>query len=527
MPELPKISRNVSEPTTKKERGPFFVAVSDEYLRLCIQDLGAETVGSRIKGKFPALKYTLNGYDVTELSFEERKELIGLLYELEKEFFGEKPAKSRLEKTVLKLKERFGVEKEFEETLKVMPEGVLEFDKVKILPREDLEAYYKQTLLKLEKSKEFLEKNVAERTMALAAEKDVLETVLYNASDGVFALDSLGNIITFNKVMEELTGYLFEDVRNRPADEFIRIFENFAPLEAKAYCPSSSQSIEKFIYSNEKLTLVSRDGRKSYVKMVSTSIPAGQGVEVGCIITLTDITREIELDIMRLDFVSMAAHELRTPITSIRGYLEVLSDEIKGSLSDVHKQYFDRLEISSERLYILVENLLNISKIERGALVLDKKAEVWVSIVKEEVEKFSELAENSNLTLRFVESGVALSSVFVDKKIIGEVLSNLLDNAIKNSSENGWIEIILEEKDGFVVTHIKDNGMGIPPASIPHVFKKFYKATNVLKKGEEGTGLGLFIAKEIVRLHEGRIWVESEEGKGSTFSFTVPVYNKV
>ena len=354
-------------------------------------------------------------------------------------------------------------------------------------------------------------------------EKDVLEAVLYNTSDGVYALDRQGRIVTFNKAMEDLTGYTFNEVHLKQADEAIRLFEGSSSLEVRMYCSLAGTPTEAPSYSSEKITLVARNGGKKYVRMVNSPISEGREVNIGCVVTLKDITKDIELETMKLDFVSMAAHELRTPLTAMRGYLSFLNDDIKVTLDQTHQEYLEKTIVSANQLHILIENLLNISRIERGTMTLEKTKENWIQIVKETVEAHQADAKNAGLTLVFSETPSTLPEVTVDKTMISEVLTNLLDNAIHYSNPGGRIDVFLEESEGKVITHIKDTGIGIPQESIPHLFKKFYRVSAVLKEGRKGTGLGLFISKEIMKLHGGDVWVESEEGKGSTFSFAIPI----
>jgi signal transduction histidine kinase len=322
--------------------------------------------------------------------------------------------------------------------------------------------------------------------------------------------------------MEELTGYTFDEVQGQPAVEYIRLFEASKPLETSEYCSMEGVSLQKVSYTRDKLTLVNRNGSKKYVGMISATISEGRQVNIGCIVTLADITKNIDLETMKLDFVSIAAHELRTPLTAMRGYLSLLSDDIKKDMDEVHGEYLEKAVLSADRLHVLIENLLNIARIERGTLSLDIKKQDWIEAVESEIEEFSQNAEASNLEIIFTKPKGKIPPVYVDITTIVEVLSNLLDNAIRYT-KTGKITVTIEKDKNMVVTHVADTGIGIPQASIPHLFKKFYRvSTTVLRAGEKGTGLGLFISKEIMKMHGGEIWVESLEGKGSVFSFSLP-----
>jgi len=496
--------------------------IVDTYLTQNIAALGEFRVKNALKGRFKSLKYTSEGYDVSSLDNGELAVLLEILYYLNSMDYGRKTATAALENVALKTKERLGAEKEFKEFVVSFPDGVFEAEKVKEFSRAELESRMVWALKELEAMREDTEKVISQRTADLSSEKDMLEAVLYNASDGVFALDRQKRIVTFNKVMENLTGYSFSEIEKRSADEVIRLFEDSNPLDSTVYCPSMGDVVENNVYSNDKLTLVSRNGTRKFVSMISSLI-TDKTSTLACIVTLTDVTKEMELESMKLDFVSIAAHELRTPITSIRGYLAVLNEEIKGKIADDNSEYLERAIVSAGQLYILVENLLNISRIERGSLVLERQAEDWIKITKTVMDSFTESALNAKVKLTFDEPEGEIPKVLVDKTTISETLANLLDNAIRYTPVGGKVYVEIEADNDFVTTRVIDNGIGIPPEYIPHIFKKFYRISGELREGRKGTGLGLFISREIVRLHGGKIWVDSELSKGSTFSFTIPV----
>ncbi|MBI2414949.1 PAS domain-containing protein [candidate division WWE3 bacterium] len=506
----------------ESKKGAYIATLADNYLQNTLHTLNDQFVKDFLRGQFASLKYTLTGYDPTDLTYDEKLKLIALLYELNIKEKGIGNAKSEIEKIGLQIKDRLGVISAFNDGIKDLPDGVFSVHRIEGLPPEQLKEKLKLCIFELDKIREQVHINVDDRTTQLAAEKDVLEAILYNASDGVFALDRAGRIITFNKAMEDLTGYTFNEVELKLADEIIRIFEDAKPLETKVYCAMPGISSEKAAFSSEKITLVARNGGKKYVKMTSTTIQEGPEVNIGCVVTLKDVTKDIELETMKLDFVSIAAHELRTPLTSMRGYLSFLTDDIKTTLDDLHQKYLEKASIAADQLHVLIENLLNISRIERGTLVLEKTSQNWVSLVRSAVDQFKVSASTGKVTLTFMQTKSTIPEVYVDRTMILEVLSNLLENAIRYTPEGGRVTVIVEESNNMVVTHIKDTGIGIPQASIPHLFKKFYRVATVLKEGKKGTGLGLFISKEVVKLHRGEIWVESKEGEGSTFSFSIP-----
>ena len=225
---------------------------------------------------------------------------------------------------------------------------------------------------------------------------------------------------------------------------------------------------------------------------------------------------------MKLDFVSMAAHELRTPLTSIRGYLSVLQEELGTILDKEQRSFLDKAFISSSQLAALVENLLSVSRIERGALRIEVEPADWEPIVHEAVNNFDPQSKEKDIKISIKFQEKKLPKVLVDKFRISEVLSNLIANAISYTHPGGNITISAIQKGKEVETSVADTGQGIPESAIPKLFTKFFRVSGVLEQGSKGTGLGLYISKAIVDMHGGKIWVKSALGKGSIFSFKIP-----
>ena len=170
----------------------------------------------------------------------------------------------------------------------------------------------------------------------------------------------------------------------------------------------------------------------------------------------------------------------------------------------------------------LVENLLSVSRIEKGAFMVNPKPVEWTEILKATYDQLIVRAKEKNLTFTYDRPETKMT-VFADKLRITEVVTNLLANAISYTPTNGSIRIWVEKTDKEVITHIQDTGEGIAKDALPHLFTKFFRVSGVLSQGSKGTGLGLYISKAIVEKHNGKIWVESESGKGSTFSFSLPL----
>ena len=491
-----------------------------QYLEYCQNSISRDEIANIIKGKYPNIKYTTSGYDLTDLSADEKLELVQNLFNMHSNKSGYEVASNKLESIVLTARDRLGADKSFTEILSKLPKGVFDDEKFQNMSKEEL---ISQLKLQMAEVSRLSTKQANPNTDNVSAKNDVLETILYNTGDGVFSVDSSGKIITFNRTMEDLTGYTSEEALGRSADDVVKLHDDTSPIDVERYNPGIKNGEGQKIYSNSNVVLEGRDSVKKNVKIMSSTLPATQEGSVGCIVTLSDMSKESQLETMKLDFVSIAAHELRTPITSIRGYLELLSASASDVLSTDDLDYLRKITISSDQLYILVENLLNISRIERGNLILQKNTENWQLLVESVISNFKSVAEDAGVTISMLKPNGPLPLVAVDKVMISEVLSNLIDNAVKYNKRDGRVTVVLEINPTEVITHIKDSGVGIPDESTPHLFKKFYRtSTSVWRQGKKGTGLGLFISHEIVKLHGGRIWFESKVGEGSTFSFSVP-----
>lgn len=241
------------------------------------------------------------------------------------------------------------------------------------------------------------------------------------------------------------------------------------------------------------------------------------------LLVLFDHTKQYEQDDQGLSFVALAVHELRSPVTILRGYIEAFEEELDGKLTPELTDFMHKMKASAQKLSSFINNILDVSRIENDKLTLKLHEESWPEIVKDAVDDISLRAR-----LQGVEIEVAIAddlpTVGVDKVGIYEVISNLLDNAIKYSGESKKIIISAQlSKEGLVETTVQDFGVGIPVGVVPSLFEKFYRSHRS-KEQVGGTGLGLYLSKTIVEAHGGHIWVQSKEGQGSVFGFTVVPY---
>ncbi len=364
-------------------------------------------------------------------------------------------------------------------------------------------------------------KNLKNDKNIIAAERNKLITTLSSIADAIIAVDLEKNIIIFNRKAEDLTGFKTEEVAGRKIYDVFHIFDDDHELNHSEYCPVQTAYGEGSVFNKESLLMVA-NGKETYINLIVKHIKEGIATNLGCILVIHDVTKERELERMKLDFVSMAAHELRTPLTAIRGYLSIFMSENKDKFNEEQGKFLERISISANQLMVLIENLLSVSRIERGAFTVNLEQADWVPIIEKVVEDLADRAKDKNIALEFKKPDHPISQVYADKLRIVEVLTNLIANAISYTYHNGHVTVSVEEKDNEVVTHVKDNGEGIPNQAQRYLFTKFFRVAGKLAQGSKGTGLGLYISKSIVEKHNGTIWVESKPGKGSTFSFSLP-----
>jgi signal transduction histidine kinase len=225
---------------------------------------------------------------------------------------------------------------------------------------------------------------------------------------------------------------------------------------------------------------------------------------------------------MKSDFVSHVSHELRTPLTAIKGAVDLVLREVAGPLTEKQVHYLTRVRSNTQHLAGLINDLLDLSKIESGKIEVKSSRVSLSSLVHEVVEAFRPVAAEKVIAL---EATILEPSILVwaDRDKIDQVLTNLIGNALKFTPVQGRVVSTSRNGHESVQVSVSDTGLGVPPDEKEKIFAKFYRVPEINGGNSKGTGLGLAIAKALVELHRGRIWVESEEGRGSTFSFTLPI----
>jgi len=245
--------------------------------------------------------------------------------------------------------------------------------------------------------------------------------------------------------------------------------------------------------------------------------------ELGRIVVLHDISREKLVERMKSEFVSLAAHQLRTPLSAIKWITRMFLDGDLGELKREQKEFLEKTYLINERMISLINDLLNVARIEEGRYIYKLVLTDLVELIKKVVESRQRLIQEKKIKFEFKEGSEKLPLVLIDSAKMELAIENLLDNAIKYTKPGGKVTISLEKNPKEIEFKIEDTGVGIPQDQQERVFSKFFRGANVMKLETGGTGLGLFISKNIIEAHGGKIWFYSKENEGTTFYFTLPL----
>ncbi len=337
----------------------------------------------------------------------------------------------------------------------------------------------------------------------IESRRSELATIMAQIQDGVIVLDNEERVLIANQsarnLLQKSEAEGVEQVEGRP---FAEIFQQ----------PELVELVESSRHKSLNFAELSvPDGRVFNAQI--TPIP-----EVGLAITLNDITYLKKLDRIKTDFVHTISHDLRSPLTAILGYAELV--ERVGPLSDIQKDFIHRVQVSVHNITALVDDLLNLGRIESG---FDTRRE---NLQIEEIIRYAADSYSTKINDKGIVLKMELTDVFppinANPVHMRQMVEHLLDNAIKYTRKDGTLTVSGEVKGNQIVLKFSDNGIGIPPLDIPYIFEKFYRASNA--SGQvTGTGLGLSIVKSIVENHQGRIWVESTVDQGTTFTIILPV----
>ncbi|MBU2102684.1 MAG: cell wall metabolism sensor histidine kinase WalK, partial [Candidatus Omnitrophica bacterium] len=335
-----------------------------------------------------------------------------------------------------------------------------------------------------------------------------LEAVITSMAEGVIALDAEQRIVLINPASQRIFGILESDVRGKFFLEVVRNNEIFEIVSAVfATCVSISKEV----------TFLSPI--RTIFKVSATPLTADTAIK-GCVLLFYDMTEIRKLESTRAEFVANISHELKTPLTSIKGFVETL---LEGAIDDKknRENFLHIIQEHTERLEHLISELLELSRIESRHLVLRHEPIALKNFIDSVRLDYAIALQKKHIALT---NNIPLHiSALADKEQLLRVISNIIDNAIKFNTENGTITIECTETQGTLRISVQDSGVGITHGDRERVFERFYQVNKSRAGSKSGAGLGLAIAKHIIELHGGSIGVESAEGQGSIFWFTLPI----
>lgn len=245
--------------------------------------------------------------------------------------------------------------------------------------------------------------------------------------------------------------------------------------------------------------------------------------KLGTSVILHDISREKLIERMKTEFVSLAAHQLRTPLSAIKWTLRMLLDGDLGKINREQENFIQKTYQSNERMISLINDLLNVTRIEEGRYLFELSFIGIEDVLQPIIKSYQESMKRKKIKLVFKKPKTKLPKIKIDSEKVGLAIENLIDNALRYTFPGGLVTVALRYVKEEIEISVKDSGVGIPEDQRERIFTKFFRGANVVRMETEGSGLGLFIAKNIIEAHEGKVWFESKEGKGSTFYFTLPV----
>lgn len=345
---------------------------------------------------------------------------------------------------------------------------------------------------------------------------NLLIKALNTSSEHIVVTDKFGTIIFANKAVEKITGYPIKEIIGKKAGSK-NTWGGVMSKEfySKFWKKIGSGKVFKGVIKNKK-----KSGAFYDAGVVVTPIYVfGKRYYVGI---EHNLSYEKALEKMKTDFISLASHQLRTPLSAMKWYLEMLLDGDAGPINDEQKSFLQNINGSNERMIELINSLLSISRVESGRLIVEPKITNLINLIEDVITDVKPKAKEKGLT--FIFKGVPeLPSIYTDPHLLRNVYMNLLTNAIKYTKKGGMVSLIVKKTDTHIVNIVEDTGIGIPSGEQKKIFTRFFRASNARDLVTDGNGLGLYLVKSVIEVLKGDISFKSLSGKGTTFTFKVPI----
>ncbi|RLC61081.1 MAG: histidine kinase, partial [Chloroflexi bacterium] len=354
----------------------------------------------------------------------------------------------------------------------------------------------------------------------LAEEKHRVESILENSAEGIMSIDAKRRIRGFNAAMQAMTGYSREEVLGRECFRLLNLQDMEGRSLCNRQCPMLMNSEAGGAIFEQQGKIRTKDGQYIDVAMVYSIIRSPEGKPINAVVNVRDISQLREIENLRETFLSMLGHELQTPLSIIKGYASTLSRNEGRWNKETLRQGLSVIEEESDRLGKVMNKLILASRMSTGTLTLNKEPLHLPSLASKVVRRLQAVTNIHTFEIDFVPD---FPSVLAEPELMEEVLTNLVENAIKYSPEGGRITISGRWDDNQVRVTVDDEGVGIPVREQERIFERFYRVDVEQARKVQGVGLGLYICKSIIEAHGGKIEVSSRPGKGSRFSFVLPL----
>ncbi len=345
------------------------------------------------------------------------------------------------------------------------------------------------------------------------------QAILTSIADGVVVNEARGRTILVNPAAEHILEMPGDRLVGR---DYHALFSVFDSQGREGALTAMEALLDTSALELRKVFQMILEIENRVVQAQLSPVLTQRGDFLGVVTVLRDITKEVEADRAKSEFVSNVSHELRTPMTAIKGYTDLIHGGAVGPINGNQKRFLGIIKNNAERLTALINDLLDISRVETGRVRFEPRAMQIGDVIADVVNVLACQAAQKEQTLTYEVVG-GLPDVMGDQNRLNQVVTNLVGNAIRYTPEGGLIEVRAYPVEGAVRVDVQDTGIGIAPEDLGRLFERFYRADHPIVRETGGSGLGLSIVKMFVEMHGGRVWVESELGKGSTFTFILPV----
>lgn len=356
--------------------------------------------------------------------------------------------------------------------------------------------------------------DIEEARARAVEEKNKTLAIITNFTDGLLVFDKENKLLLINPVAEKFLALESAGVINKSLFGIVGV-------------PRLKLIMEPLKNLNKKIFREEIQINKDLTLELSTVPISREREAIGTLVILHDITREKLVEQMKTEFVSLAAHQLRTPLSAIKWTLRMILDGDLGKTTEEQRDFLEKTYSSNERMIDLINDLLNVTRIEEGRYLYGLTFFQFEELLEEIMNNYKSEIKRKDINFEIEKPEKKMPMIRADMEKIELAVSNLLDNAVRYTPSGGKIKIVLSHDKEKINFSIKDSGIGVPGDQQKRLFTKFFRGANAIRIETEGSGLGLFIAKNVVEAHGGKIGFESEENKGSTFHFDLPIKSKI